>query len=68
LKEIKAESPETPVVMMTGYFDGELIDQATQLGIVSLMRKPTDFTPAFIKELFQLFKINGIPAEALTTA
>lgn len=63
LKEIKATSPETPVVMMTGYFDGQLIEQAAQLGIVSLMRKPIDFTPAFIKELFQLFKIRGAPVE-----
>jgi two-component system response regulator (stage 0 sporulation protein F) len=71
LKEIKSLSPETPVVMMTGYFDGQLIEQATRLGIVSLMRKPIDFTPAFIKELFQLFKIRGIPTEEvglLTTA
>lgn len=73
LREIKDESPETPVVMMTGLFDGQLIEQASRLGIVSLMKKPTDFTPAFIKELFQLFKIRGQPAEedvglALTTA
>jgi DNA-binding response OmpR family regulator len=72
LKEIKVEAPETPVVMMTGLFDGQLIEQASRLGIVSLMKKPTDFTPAFIKELFQLFKIRGLPAEhadlAATTA
>jgi DNA-binding response OmpR family regulator len=72
LREIKDESPETPVVMMTGMFDGQLIEQASRLGIVSLMKKPTDFTPAFIKELFQLFKIRGSPAEdvglELTTA
>jgi two-component system response regulator AtoC len=72
LREIKAESPETPVVMMTGTFDGQLIEQASRLGIVSLMRKPTDFSPTFIKELFQLFKIRGIPAEpvglSLTTS
>lgn len=63
LREIKQESPETPVVMMTGTHDGQLIEQASRLGIVSLMRKPTDFSPTFIKELFQLFKIRGIPAD-----
>jgi DNA-binding NtrC family response regulator len=61
LKEIKLISPETPVVMMTGYFDGMLIEEATNLGVVSLMRKPMDFSPAFIKEIFQLFKIRGVP-------
>ena len=63
LKDVKATSPETPVVMMTGFFDGVLIEQASRLGIVSLMRKPHDFTPAFIKEIFQLFKIRGVPCD-----
>lgn len=69
LKEIKDLCPETPVVMMTGHFDGSLIAKATELGIVSLMRKPQDFTPAFIKEIFRLFKLRGEPCSlALTTA
>src|SRR5690348_17397901 len=40
LREVKRVAPETPVVVMTGYFGGELLNQASKLGIVTFLRKP----------------------------
>lgn len=58
LREIKQAAPDTPVVVMTGFFNGELLDKAAQIGVVSFMRKPFDFNQEFIKNIFRLFKIN----------
>jgi DNA-binding NtrC family response regulator len=65
LKEIKIRAPETPVVIMTGFFTTELMNEASRLGVVSFLRKPVDFTPAFIKQVFQLFKVRGVPNQSI---
>lgn len=65
LKEIKRISPETPVVLMTGYFDGQLLNEASRVGIVSFLRKPIDFTPEFVKHVFHLFKLRGGPKQTI---
>lgn len=61
LRELKRLSPDTPVVIMTGYFNGSLLDEASRLGIVSFIRKPIDFTPAFVQNIYKLFKLRGSP-------
>ncbi len=40
LAEIMAFSPEAKVVMMTGYSDPALLDQARQAGAMDILRKP----------------------------
>lgn len=61
LRELKRLTPETPVVLMTGYFNGQLLDEASRLGVVSFIRKPIDFTPAFVRQIYKLFKLRGSP-------
>jgi CheY-like chemotaxis protein len=46
LKVIKKVSPDVPVVIMSGYFNGSALDETTALGAVSFMRKPIHFNPA----------------------
>lgn len=65
LKEVKRITPETPVVVMTGFITTELMNQASRLGVVTFLRKPVDFTPAFIKQVFQLFKVRGAPQQSI---
>jgi two-component system response regulator (stage 0 sporulation protein F) len=65
LKHVKKVAPETPVVIMTGYFDGRLLDEASRVGIVSFLRKPIDFTPEFVKHVFHLFKLRGGPKQSI---
>jgi DNA-binding NtrC family response regulator len=67
LKEIKQAAPETPVIVMTGYFNGELLEKTADLGIVSFMRKPFDFNQDFIKNIFRTFKINVSESELAPT-
>jgi DNA-binding response OmpR family regulator len=42
LRVAKAESPSTKVIVMTGYVDQSLIDQAEELGRDSFLQKPFD--------------------------
>ncbi|SIT69736.1 response regulator [Edaphobacillus lindanitolerans] len=42
LKEIKAVSPSTPVLMMTAYGEQEQIDTAKELGATDYFTKPFD--------------------------
>jgi two-component system response regulator (stage 0 sporulation protein F) len=65
LREVKRIAPETPVVIMTGFFTSELMNEASRLGVVSFLRKPIDFTPGFIKQVFQLFKLRGAPQQSI---
>lgn len=65
LRELKRVTPETPVVIMTGYFNGQLLDEASRLGIVSFIRKPIDFTPEFVRQIYKLFKLRGGPTQSI---
>jgi len=40
LKQIKEINPDLPVVIITGYPDSELMDQALKLGPLSVVKKP----------------------------
>jgi CheY-like chemotaxis protein len=72
LKVIKRVSPDVPVVIMSGYFNGTVLDESTALGAVSFMRKPIHFNPRYITQIFKLYKIRAVPHEheeaALTSA
>src|SRR6185295_17846406 len=65
LKEVKRTTPSTPVVIMTGFFNNGLMEEASDLGVVAFMRKPGDFTPDFIKQVFQVFKLRGGPSHSI---
>jgi two-component system response regulator (stage 0 sporulation protein F) len=65
LRELKRITPETPVVIMTGYFNNLLLDEASRLGIVSFIRKPIDFTPDFVRQIYKLFKLRGGPTQSI---
>ncbi len=65
LKVVKQVAPETPVVIMTGFCDNTLLEEASRLGIVSFLRKPIDFSPSFIKQVFHLFKLRGAPTHSI---
>lgn len=67
LREIKQAAPETPVIVMTGLFNGELLDQTAPLGVTSFMRKPFDVNQEFIKSIFRVFKINCTESELVPT-
>lgn len=67
LKEIKQAAPETPVIVMTGSVNGELLEQTAQIGCVSFMRKPFDFNHDFIKSIFRMFKINVSESDFVPT-
>jgi DNA-binding NtrC family response regulator len=58
LKEIKQISHDTPVVLMSSYVDGELLEEASKVGLVSFIKRPVDTLP--IKEAFQLFKVRSV--------
>ena len=42
--KIKSIAPDLPVVMMTAYSDDELVAQAREQGVLSILIKPLDFT------------------------
>lgn len=40
LKQIRATAPDLPVVIMTAYFESKLMDDALDLGPLTILRKP----------------------------
>lgn len=42
LRELKTLDSEVEVVIVTAFYDGELMDQALEVGPVSVLRKPVD--------------------------
>lgn len=52
LRTIKQLKPDLPVVIVTGYPDGEVMDQALRLGPLSVVKKP--FTEEQIRSVLKL--------------
>ncbi|MGQ0794363.1 MAG: response regulator [Deltaproteobacteria bacterium] len=52
LTSIKQIKPELPVVMVTGYPDGDIMDQALRLGPLSVIKKP--FTDEQIRRVLKI--------------
>lgn len=62
LREIKYHCADTPVVVLTSFFDASVMEEATKLGIVSFMKKPTELCPDLFQQVFGLFKIRAVPS------
>lgn len=56
LKAAKVHMPKTPVVIVTGYPDSDLVFEAMKIGYLGLISKPIDF-----KELESLFLKHKLP-------
>ncbi len=61
IQALKVRCPGTPVVLMTAFVDHPLVQEAMECGIVTLLRKPADFTLERLKELLSTFKIRAKP-------
>lgn len=66
--QVAARCGTAPVVVLTGCGDNALPEAVAQSGFVSVVRKPLDFTPTFIKRMFQVFNLRGAPGETLSHA
>lgn len=58
IRFIKFDRPATPIVVMTGVPDGDLLSQAMSCGVVALLRKPYDTTFAQIRDTLAMFKVK----------
>lgn len=61
IRTVKAHRPEMPVIVMTGYLDHPVVQEALAYGVVTLMRKPVDFRPDYIRSVLEMFKIKARP-------
>ena len=59
IRKLKALRPETPIAVMTGYWNHPLVHQALELGVFTVLRKPCDCTPSRIQELLGTLKIKA---------
>jgi len=64
LRFIKRIKPDTPVVVMSGYFTQDVLDDALKSGIVTFLRKPADFTQNWLTGVLRLFNLNPVHSDA----
>lgn len=62
VRQVRYHCPETPLILLTSYFDASVLEEATKLGVVSFMKKPTACVPDLCQQLFGVFKIRAVPS------
>lgn len=63
LRYIKNVKPNLPVVMMSGYFTQDILDETLQSGIVAFLRKPEEFSPNRIAGVLNLFNLRPVMSD-----
>lgn len=61
-REIKAHFPAVPVVLMTGFADLKVAQQAVELGVAGLLKKPFDELPQVLRILERAIQSGTGPA------
>ncbi len=64
LKEIKKKKSDLPVVLVTGYMDSEAMNQALELGPISVLKKP--FNRQQIRDILKILLAPSIGIERAT--
>lgn len=64
LRYVKRHRPHLPVVMMSGYFTQDILDQSLSEGIVTFLRKPVDFTKNWLASVLHLFNLKPVRSDA----
>lgn len=56
-KKIKKERPETPVMVLSGHLDDNIMSDMSRCGFVMFAQKPGSFTRIFFEQLFLVLNI-----------
>lgn len=62
VRQIRFHCPETPLILLTSFMDASVLEEASKLGVVSFMKRPTARVPELCTQLFGVFKIRAVPA------
>src|SRR6185369_2839875 len=57
-REMRVNKIMTPVSIVSGYIDEKLIDDVRKIDFAVMIRKPSDFSPASIGSIFDVFSIK----------